>query len=116
MVCRASRRAHQHFHRGFRPRAEKGTSYPFSDLLTSVASMLDWSGDLGHEELADMQLEICRWRRIWPDEKTRSLLILRARQLADQVLVLSVGELASVLVGRASGWVPLRLLARTTLE
>ena len=59
------------------------------DLMTQVASMLEWTGDLASEELADMQREICRWRRIWPDEKARSLLILRARQRADRAVEMS---------------------------
>ncbi len=37
-------------------------------------------------ELADMQREICRWRRIWPVEKARGILALRALQMSNRIL------------------------------
>jgi hypothetical protein len=33
-----------------------------------------------------MQREICRWRRIWPVEKARHILALRASQMSNRVL------------------------------
>jgi hypothetical protein len=47
---------------------------------------MEWSGDLASAELADMQREICRWRRIWPVEKARHILALRASQMSNRVL------------------------------
>jgi hypothetical protein len=37
-------------------------------------------------ELANMQREICRWRRIWPVETARSILVLRVLQMSNKVL------------------------------
>ncbi len=39
--------------------------------------MMEWTGDLASAELADMQREICRWRRVWPVEQVRHILALR---------------------------------------
>jgi len=47
---------------------------------------MEWNGDLASLELANMQREICRWRRIWPVETARSILVLRALQMSNKVL------------------------------
>ncbi|MEW6375912.1 MAG: hypothetical protein AB1502_08995 [Thermodesulfobacteriota bacterium] len=59
------------------------------DLMREIAWLMEWSGDLALAELADMQREICRWRRIWPVEEVRTLLALRARQMSNRILELS---------------------------
>ena len=56
------------------------------DLMRKIASLMEWSGDLASPELADMQREICRWRRIWPVEQARSLLAFRALQMSNRIL------------------------------
>ena len=48
------------------------------DLMREIAWLMEWSGDLALAELADMQREICRWRRAWPIEQARHILALRA--------------------------------------
>ncbi len=47
---------------------------------------MEWTGDLASTELADMQREICRWRRVWPVEQVRHILELRAFQMSNRVL------------------------------
>jgi hypothetical protein len=59
------------------------------DLMREVAWFMEWNGDLASAELADMQREICRWRRIWPVEEARAILALRAFQMSNRVLELS---------------------------
>jgi hypothetical protein len=59
------------------------------DLMREIAWFMEWNGDLALPELADMQREVCRWRRVWPLEPARSILSLRARQMSDRVLELS---------------------------
>jgi hypothetical protein len=59
------------------------------DLMREIAWLMEWSGDLTLAELADMQREICRWRRVWPVDQTRSILSFRARQMSNRVLELS---------------------------
>ena len=56
------------------------------DLMRQTAWLMEWSGDLGSAELADMQREICRWRRVWPVEQARHILSLRASQMSNRVL------------------------------
>lgn len=56
------------------------------DLMRKIAWLMEWSGDLGMAELADMQREICRWRRAWPIEQARHILALRASQMSNRVL------------------------------
>ena len=36
--------------------------------------------------VADMQREVCRWRRIWPVEQARSILAFRALQMSNRIL------------------------------
>ncbi|HSB05825.1 MAG TPA: hypothetical protein VLK23_11580 [Thermodesulfobacteriota bacterium] len=65
------------------------------DLMREIAWYMEWNGDLASLELADMQREICRWRRIWPVETARSVLVLRALQMSNKVLEWSsLGERA----------------------
>jgi len=56
------------------------------DLMRQIAWIMEWTGDLASAELADMQREICRWRRAWPVEQTRSILALRASQMSSRIL------------------------------
>jgi hypothetical protein len=56
------------------------------DLMREIASFMEWSGDLASPELADMQREICRWRRIWPVEQARSILAFRLLQMSNRIL------------------------------
>ena len=59
------------------------------DLMRQIAWLMEWTGDLASAELADMQREICRWRRVWPVEQTRHILALRAFQMSNRILELS---------------------------
>ena len=59
------------------------------DLMREIVSCMEWVGDSATAELAEMQREICRWRRAWPIEPARSVLALRARQMSDRVLEMS---------------------------
>ena len=56
------------------------------DLMREIAWLMEWSGDLASAELADMQREICRWRRVWPVEQARHILALRAFQMSNRIL------------------------------
>jgi len=56
------------------------------DLMRQIAWIMEWTGDLASAELADMQREICRWRRVWPVERTRHILALRASQMSNRIL------------------------------
>jgi hypothetical protein len=56
------------------------------DLMREIAWLMEWSGDLASPELADMQREICRWRRVWPVEQARSILVFRALQMSNRIL------------------------------
>ena len=56
------------------------------DLMREIAWFMEWTGDLASAELADMQREICQWRRVWPLEKARHILALRAFQMSSQIL------------------------------
>ena len=56
------------------------------DLMRQIAWLMEWSGDLASAELADMQREICRWRRIWPVEQARRILAFRAFQMSNRIL------------------------------
>ena len=57
--------------------------------MSEIAWFLEWNGDLASAELAWMQREICRWRRVWPIEQARNILSLRALQMSNRVLELS---------------------------
>ena len=67
------------------------------DLMREIAWFMEWIGDLASAELADMQREICRWRRIWPVEQARGILALRALQMSNRIL-----EWSGVLEGSAN--------------
>ena len=56
------------------------------DLMRQIAWLMEWTGDLASAELADMQREICRWRRVWPVEQARHILTLRAFQMSNRIL------------------------------
>jgi hypothetical protein len=56
------------------------------DLMREIAWLMEWSGDLASAELADMQREICRWRRVWRVEQARHILALRAFQMSNRIL------------------------------
>jgi hypothetical protein len=56
------------------------------DLMRQIAWFMEWSGDLASAELADMQREVCRWRRVWPVEQARHILALRASQMSNRIL------------------------------
>lgn len=59
------------------------------DLMREIAWMMEWSGECATVDLAEMQREICRWRRVWPVEPARSILALRAQHMSTRVLELS---------------------------
>jgi hypothetical protein len=59
------------------------------DLMREIAWLMEWSGDLALAELADMQREICRWRRVWPIEQARHTLALRASEMSSRILTWS---------------------------
>src|SRR4030042_3446383 len=58
-------------------------------LMREIAWLMEWSGDLALAVLADMQREICRWRRAWPIEQARPILALRASQMSNRILAWS---------------------------
>ena len=45
------------------------------DLMREIAWLMEWIGDAASSELADMQREICRWRRVWPVDRVRHILV-----------------------------------------
>jgi hypothetical protein len=55
-------------------------------LMREIAWLMEWSGELASAELADMQREICWWRRVWPVEQDRHILALRASQMSNRIL------------------------------
>ncbi len=59
------------------------------DLMREIAWLMEWNGDLCSVELADMQREICRWRRHWPVGPARSILAFRAHRMSNRILELS---------------------------
>lgn len=56
------------------------------DLMSRIAWLMEWNPEHASEELADMQREICRWRRIWPLEPAGPLLAFRAEVMSNRVL------------------------------
>jgi hypothetical protein len=56
------------------------------DLMREIAWLMEWSGEMASAELADMQREICRWRRVWPVEQVRHILAFRAFQMSNRIL------------------------------
>jgi len=63
------------------------------DLTRESAWLIEWTADdtPAHilAELADMQRELCLWRRVWPLEAGRPILALRARLMSERTLELS---------------------------
>jgi hypothetical protein len=59
------------------------------DLMREIAWLMEWNGECATAELADMQRELCRWRRAWPVESARSILALRAQQMSTRILEMS---------------------------
>ncbi len=59
------------------------------DLIREIAWSMEWTGEMASMEIAEMQREICRWRRAWPIDSDRSLLALRAHQMSHRILELS---------------------------
>ena len=59
------------------------------DLLRQIAWLMEWNEEHASAELADMQREVCHWRRLWPMEAARSLLALRAQRMSHRILELS---------------------------
>jgi len=43
---------------------------------------MEWNGDLELVELADLQREVCRWRRVWSVAQASSVLVLRSQQIS----------------------------------
>jgi len=60
-----------------------------TELMSQVARMLEQNPEFASEEMANMQREICHWRRIWPVEAARHLLAFRARVMSERILELS---------------------------
>ena len=59
------------------------------DLMREIAHEMEWSGEAGPAELADMQREVCFWRRAWPAAPARPVLAQRARAMSERLLELS---------------------------
>ncbi len=63
------------------------------ELIRESAWFIEWTvNDTPTDimaELADLQRELCLWRRIWPQEAVRHVLVFRARRMSEQVLRLS---------------------------
>ena len=59
------------------------------DLVGEIAWMMEWLEEAANGEVAEMQRELCRWRRLRPLGPARSILTLRARQMSDHLLELS---------------------------
>jgi len=60
------------------------------ELMGEIAWLMEWTGESATAELADMQREVCRWRRVWPVGPARSILAFRAQQMSARVLEMSV--------------------------
>ena len=63
------------------------------ELMRETAWLIEWTaGDTPSAvlaDLADMQRELCLWRRVWPLESGRRILALRARLMSQRALELS---------------------------
>ncbi|MBN1890983.1 MAG: hypothetical protein JW850_23505 [Thermoflexales bacterium] len=63
------------------------------ELLRESAWFIEWTADDAPADslldLANVQRELCLWRRTWPLEAVRPLLALRARVMSEHVLELS---------------------------
>jgi len=58
-------------------------------LIRRIAWLIEWNADAASAELADMQREICRWRRAWPMDTERLTVASRARLMSSRVIQLS---------------------------
>ena len=58
-------------------------------LVREIAWMMEWLEGAANEEVAEMQRELCRWRRLCPIGPARPILELRARQMSHHLLELS---------------------------
>jgi hypothetical protein len=70
--------------------ASEGQDRIVSDLLREGALLMEWCAphvprDLA-AELAAMQRELILWRRLWPSDEARALLIHRTRDMSDRLL------------------------------
>ncbi len=59
------------------------------NLVREIAWMMEWLEEAANGEVADMQRELCRWRRLRPLGPARSILALRAKKMSDHLLELS---------------------------
>ena len=59
------------------------------ELMGRIASFMEWNPEYASAELADMQREVCHWRRLWPLDAARSLVAFRAQRMSDRILELS---------------------------
>ncbi len=68
-------------------RAQAGhTADALSRQMTLIASMIEWLGEGATEQAANVQREICRWRRLWPVPGAEPLLEFRARRMSEELL------------------------------
>ena len=58
-------------------------------MIREIAWLMEWTGDAANRTVADMQRELCRWRRAWSAEVARPVLELRARQMAERLIEMS---------------------------
>lgn len=56
------------------------------DLMSRIAWLMEWNPEHASEELANMQREVCHWRRIWPLEPAGPLVAFRAEVMSNRVL------------------------------
>jgi hypothetical protein len=56
------------------------------DLMREIAWLMEWTGESASSDIADMQREICRWRRVWPVEQAKHILAFRAVQMSNRIL------------------------------
>ena len=56
------------------------------DLMRRIAWLMEWNPEHATEELANMQREVCHWRRIWPLEAAGPLVAFRAEVMSNRVL------------------------------
>lgn len=59
------------------------------DMMREIAHQMEWSGESGLPELADMQREICLWLRTRPFASVRPMLEFRPFLMSQRLLELS---------------------------
>ena len=57
--------------------------------MRRIAWLIEWNADCSSAELADIQREICAWRRTWPIDAERLTVASRARLMSSRVIQLS---------------------------